>query len=451
MSNLETKLGKFASPVEMLHQAASRRFRFAYPAQHSAWQEEQAAWRDSAVLFDQSHHMTDVYFQGPDVGRLLSDTSTNSFKTFGRNRAKHLVTCNERGQIIGTAVLFGLEDDQVNVVGPSAAANWLQYQAEVGRYDVQVTRDERTADNPGPRRTFRYEIEGPNAWNIIERAHGGPLERAPFFRMMEFTLGELPVRALVHTMVSEPGSETMGLEIWGPHEEGERCLEAILRAGEGEGLLRGGALAYYTGSVEAGYMAQPTAAVYSDPSLQAYREWLPADGYEGSLSLGGSYHSAEIEDYYFNPYDFGYGHLVRFDHDFIGRDALAEMKEAPAKKKVWLVWDQEDVARVYASSLFDGDRRAKFLDTPLPRYARVHMDSVLSEGRLVGQATLTGYTVTSGAWMSVAVIDPEVAEEGRELTLVWGEPNGGSGKRPVESHEQTDVRVRVSTTPPVAA
>src|SRR5919205_328234 len=102
---------------------AAKRFKFPYPAQHTNWQDEQEAIHKTAVLFDQSHHMTDVYFRGPDVKRLLSDTGTNSFATYGRDRAKHFVTCNEDGYMIGTAVLFGLEEDEANLVGPSAAAN----------------------------------------------------------------------------------------------------------------------------------------------------------------------------------------------------------------------------------------------------------------------------------------------------------------------------------------
>ena len=45
-------------------------------------------------------------------------------------------------------------------------------------------------------------------------------------------------------------------------------------------------------------------------------------GYEGSASIGGSFSSASIEDYYFTPWDLGYGSYVKFDHDFIGREAL---------------------------------------------------------------------------------------------------------------------------------
>jgi vanillate/3-O-methylgallate O-demethylase len=430
----------------MLRESSPRRFAFPYPDQHTNWQDEQQAWVRTATLFDQSHHMTDVYFKGPDVKRLLSDTGTNSFATFGRDKAKHFVACTEDGHIIGTAVLFGLEEDEVNLVGPAAAANWVQFQAETNGYDVEVIRDERTSDKGGqPRLTFRYEIEGPNTWDIVDKAHGGTVDRVKFFQMTEFTLGGVPVRALSHTMVGTPGAESMGLEIWGPVQEGPRALDALLAAGEEFGMVRGGALAYYTGSIESGYMAQPTAAVYTREHMKPYREWLDGDGYEGKLSIGGSFRSEDVEDYYMTPYDFGYGHLVRFDHDFIGRSALEEVARQPHRKKVWLRWNDEDVTRVYASSLFDGDKRAKYLETPLARYSRIQADGVYSGDQLVGVSTLCGYTVNVGSWFSVAMLDEEQARDGVEVAVLWGEENGGTAKRTVERHAQTSIRATVCT------
>lgn len=447
--SLESKIRRVGSPLRMLRESNGKRFKFPYPDQHTSWQDEQAAWTKTATLFDQSHHMTDVYFKGPDVKRLLTDTGTNSFSTFGRDRAKHLVVCNEDGHMIGTCVLFGLKEDEVNLVGPAAAANWIQYQAETGGYDVEVIRDERTADNSGRRLTFRYEIEGPLAWDILEKAHGGKIEQVKFFHMTDLTLGGVPIRALSHTMAGVPGAQSMGLEFWGPIEDEQRCLDAILSAGQEFGLVRGGALAYYTGGVESGYMAQPTAAVYTRDHMKAYREWLPGDGYEGKLSIGGSFHSDDVEDYYVTPYDFGYGHLVKFDHDFIGRIALEKVADQPHRKKVWLRWNDEDVTRVYASSLFGGENRAKYLETPLARYARVHADAVYAGDDLVGVSTLCGYTVNAGAWLSAAVVDETHARNGSELSLLWGEENGGTAKESVERHVQTTIRATVFTHSPV--
>jgi vanillate/3-O-methylgallate O-demethylase len=449
--SLEERLKRFGNAARMLREAPAGPFKSPYPMIHSNWQDEQAAWVNTAVLFDQSHHMTDVYFRGPDVTRLLADTGTNSFATYGRGKAKHFVACNPDGYMIGTAVLFGLEDDEASLVGPAGAANWVQYQAETGGYDVEVVRDERTRDTGGKRLTYRYEIEGPATAAIIERANGGPTEHVPFFHMTELSMAGHRVRALSHTMAGVPGSKDMGLELWGPVDEGPAVLDALLAAGEEFGLVRGGALAYYTGSVESGYAAQPAPAIYSGDNLRPYREWLAGDGYEGKLSVGGSFRSDDIEDFYVTPFDFGYGHLVKFDHDFIGRGALEQMTAEPHRSKVWLRWNRDDVARVYASSLYGGESRAKYLDTPLGRYARVHWDAVLDkEGkRQVGVSTLCAYTVNVQDWMSVAFVDEADAVEGAEVTLVWGEENGGTPKLAVERHVQTSIRATLSRRPPV--
>jgi vanillate/3-O-methylgallate O-demethylase len=295
--------------------------------------------------------------------------------------------------------------------------------------------------------TFRYEIEGPTALQIVASAHGRPLEPIKFFKMTDFTLGGVPVRALGHTMAGVPGSESVGLEIWGPIEEAATCLDALLTAGEEFGLVRGGALAYYTGAVESGYMAQATPAVYTGDEMRPYREWLSGNGYEGTLSIGGSYRSDDIEDYYASPWDFGYGHLVKFDHEFIGREALVKLNDEPHRRKCWLRWNDDDVTRLYASNLFGGAQRAKYLETPLARYARVMCDSVMLGDQRVGFSTLTAYTVNMGAWCSIAMLDEESAVDGQEVTIVWGEENGGTPKLTVERHVQTSVRATVSTSP----
>jgi vanillate/3-O-methylgallate O-demethylase len=452
--SLQDRLDSIGSAVTMLRDYRSGRFKSPYPDEYTNWQDEQASWTRTATLFDQSHHMTDVYFRGPDTARLLAEHATNSFATWGPGKAKHLIVCAPDGNMIGTAVLFGLADGRVNVVGPTAAANWLQYQVDRGGYDVEYERDERTNDlAPGAKRqTFRYEIEGPATRAILEKANGAALDDVRFFTMTRFTLGGVPVDALSHTMVGVPGSDSMGMEIWGPVDEASRVWDALLAAGEEFGLTRGGGLAYYTGSVESGYAAQPTPAVYSDPELRDYRTWLPARGYEGGLSVGGSFASGRIEDYYVTPFDFGYGHLVKFDHDFVGRAPLEAAAGRPHRRKVWLRWNRDDVARVYAGALYGrtgsgGTGRYKYLATPLGRYARVHLDSVFDGDRLAGVSTLCAYTVNVGDWMSVAFVDEENGQDGRELRLVWGEENGGTSKLNVESHVQADIRVTVSTQP----
>src|SRR5215469_6856955 len=217
---------------------------YPYPRAYSNWRDEQRAWHDTAILFDQSYHMVDLYIKGPDTLRLLSDTAINTFKGFSRNKAKQYLAVNEDGFVIADAILFGLEDDEVSVVGTQVAPDWLKYHAEKGGYNVTLTYDNNSPLGPGPRLLYRYEIEGPNAWKILLKAHGGPIEHIKFFNMGEFTVAGHQVRALNHTMGGLPGDDSTGLEVFGPAPDGPDVLAAILDAGEPFGLVRGGQDAY---------------------------------------------------------------------------------------------------------------------------------------------------------------------------------------------------------------
>ena len=44
-------------------------------------------------------------------------------------------------------------------------------------------------------------------------------------------------------------------------------------------------------------------------------------------------------------------------------------------------------------------------------------------------------------------MEPEFATPGTEVTLVWGEPNGGTRKPTVEPHVQTEIKAIVSPVP----
>ena len=41
------------------------------PAEYSNWRNEQKAWAETAVLFNQSYHMVELYVRGPDAFKLL--------------------------------------------------------------------------------------------------------------------------------------------------------------------------------------------------------------------------------------------------------------------------------------------------------------------------------------------------------------------------------------------
>jgi len=259
MKTLEDRIQAAGNPATMLQNAQTGRYQFPVPPEFTNWIEEQQAWRQSVALMDQSFHMTDLYVRGPDALKLVSDLAVNSFANFGRNKAKQIVCCNHDGYVIGDAIIFGLEDDEFNIVGRPVLPNWIQYHAETGGYKVTIERDERKLDNPEkPRKTYRYEVQGPDALKLLEKVNeGGPLT-TKFFNMGEITIAGCKARTLSHGM-----GGAQGLELWGPFEDGAKVKAALLEAGREFGLKQVGARAYSSAAAESGWVPSPLPAIYA--------------------------------------------------------------------------------------------------------------------------------------------------------------------------------------------
>jgi glycine cleavage system aminomethyltransferase T len=441
-TSLEELLQTVESPVQLARNSQIGPYVYPkVPSEFSNWRDEQHAWRETCCLFDQSHHMTDLTLDGPDALKLLSDLGVNSFEGFAVDKAKQFVCCNPEGYVIGDAILFHLDENRFSLVGRPSAHNWVQYHGETGDYDVSFERDERSAVNPRGRRLYRYQVQGPNALALLEKVNGAQLPEIKFFNMGWLTIAGHPVRALHHGMSGVPG-----LELFGPWDEGDAVRAAIVEAGDEFGLAQVGSRVYATNTLESGWIPCPLPAVFTGEALKPYREWLPANGYEGTGSLGGSYYADDIADYYLTPWDLGYGRIVKFDHDFVGREALEKLADDPHREKVTLAWNGEDVARAMETMFEKGDP-VKYIDLPLSNYSTWPNDKVLKDGKMVGVSTFSGYSANEHSMLSLAMLDKQYAEPGTEVVLVWGEEGGGSAKPVVERHVQAQIHATVGPAP----
>jgi len=445
-NSLETLLASTGNPVTMLRNSQLGAYVYpVVPSEFSNWRDEQAAWRNSAVLFDQSHHMAELTARGPDALKLMSYCTINSFSNFAPGKAKQMVPCSHEGFVIGDGILFYLDKDELLFVGRAPTVNWLQFQAETGGFKVEVIRDDRSPSHPRgkavSRRHYRFQIQGPNAAQVLTKLNGGPVPDIKFFNFDTINIKGRKVKALRHGMAGAPG-----LEIWGPYAEGDEIREAVIEAGRDFGLVQVGSRAYASNTLESGWIPSPLPAVYTGASMKKYREWLPAGGYEGTGSIGGSFVSGNIEDYYLTPYELGYGPFVKFDHDFAGRAALEKMAGKPHRKKVTFEWNGEDLAKIYASLFMPGKQHYKFFDLPIANYASSSYDRVSMGGKTVGFSMFGGYSYNERCGLSLGVVDPGI-NVGDVLTLTWGEEGGGTKKTTVERHQQLDVRVKVAPVP----
>ena len=157
--------------------------------------------------------------------------------------------------------------------------------------------------------------------------------------------------------------------------------------------------------------------------------------------------SDNIEDYYTTPYELGYDGFTKFDHDFIGKEALQAMQGKVHRRKVTFAWSNDDVTRIMTSLLAPEGENYKVIDLPLSNYASSSFDAIMHKGKVVGASMFSGYSFNERKMLSLGFVEEQYAKPGTEVTLIWGEENGGTKKSTVERHKQMEMRVTVGPTP----
>jgi vanillate/3-O-methylgallate O-demethylase len=431
--SLEEALAEYADPIDAMRDSdvidEATPSGHARPAEFTNWMDEQLSWKDTCYIGYWSF-MPDLHVTGPDALELFRDLSINSFESFPIGKAKHCVQCNEDGYVIGEGILFRYSEDEYRT---QHLAGWPKFNAETGDYDV-------TAEIKD---SFIYQVQGPNSIKVLESLTDDSLRDVGFMNMTEIDINGHDVVALRQGMSGE-----IGFELQGPEEYGQEIWDAIVEAGEEYGLRQLGHRTHMLNHLEMGFSTRGhhyLPAIFSD-DMREYREWLDADNAaEADFTITGSFDADDIEAWYRTPVELGWERSIKFDHDFVGREALEKEVENPQRTIVTLEWDDDDVVDVYASLFREGDHN-KFMDMPYQRYRGIEADSVLKDGEEVGVSTGRGYSYYFRQMISLCTIDVEHAEPGTEVTVVWGE--GGDPENPrIQEHEQTEITATVAPTP----
>lgn len=440
--SLEQLLQSVENPIEYFRNNDLTWQPYVFREEYTNWIEEQRAVREAAAIVDQSYHMEILEIEGPEALDLLERVAVNSFENVRREdppRALNLLTCNYEGYVIGDVIAFYLGNNRFLSVGSEWINNWIRYNAERHQFDVRTDVLYHPFDETDPPH-FRFQIQGPHAIDVMEAVVDGTLPEIPFFAMDTISIDGVETYALGHGMAATPG-----LEIFGPYAYHGEVRDLILAAGEDFGIRQLGTKAYKTGKIGSGWFVAAVPAIYTGQAMAGYREWLDSNSMEANLSVGGSFDSPDIEEYYMTPMEQGKSGIVSFDHDFIGREALEERIYNPKREGVTLVWDSADVIDVYAS-LFEEGTTKKFIDLPdtATQWSEMHYDRVLKDGETVGISKYPGYLYYEREMLSLTTIDREFSEPGTEVTLLWGD---GSAKRGVERHEIAEISATVAPAP----
>jgi vanillate/3-O-methylgallate O-demethylase len=390
--------------------------------EYTDWLDESLSWKESCYIGDWSF-LWERRFRGPDALRLFSDISVNSFASFVVGQSKHVIHTTEAGKVIHEGILTRLAEDELMLFGRGTF--WADYNLRHGDYDAESEADD----------WFNLQVSGPNALFVCEKAAGRQLRDVKFMHTAEIEIAGRKVWALRQGMAGE-----VGYELQGPTEYAREIYDAIVEAGQEFGIRRLGGRAVFINHLEACFPTIITdylPAIF-DPELEEYlgefRAAMPP--YASTFNIAGSFEGDHVGAWYRSPVELGWANRIKFDHDFLGREALRQEVEQPRRVMRTLVWNAEDVLDVHASLFRDGDPYT-FMDMPRDQRGFMWADRVTRNDEEIGVSTSRGYSYYFRKMLSLCTIDVAHADPGTDVTVVWGEPAG----------PQKEIRAKVAPAP----
>jgi glycine cleavage system aminomethyltransferase T len=385
------------------------------------WRDETMSWKKTCYLHAGLSPADPMMIKGPDVIKFLSRVCVTNFDKFPVGTIKHGVMCNEQGLIIQDGVLVRTGEEEV-------MSHWmvplLPYALDSGKYGMFSVGLEYLRDT-----VFIFQVGGPVSIDVLEAACGQSLRELNFLRFMNASIEGKPVRIY---RIGMAGS--LSYEAHGAMSDAHDVYNAIYHAGKPWGLRRLGSHCYPMNHSENGY---PQFALHfvepriQDKDLMRYMEDTPGMEFWAYHSKAKQHRGSaadDINNYYHDPFELGWGKMIQFDHDFVGRQSLEKIAEENKRKMVTLEWNVEDISDIFASQFRDG-KPYKYIEEPSDVHVwfnpdcSVSHDKVINEnGDVVGMSFGRQNAAYFQRMISICCLDTAYAETGANVTVVWGEP-----------------------------
>lgn len=242
--------------------------------------------RTAAGLFDVSH-MGEIEITGPGAKELIQKLVTNDIGRLKPGCALYSPMCNPQGGTIDDLLVYQLEEAQyllvVNASNITKDYDWIISQA--GSVSVKNVSEV----------TCQLALQGPQALQVLQKLTAINLTEIKYFN---FVYGQVEGTQCLISRTGYTGED--GFELYFPAEHGETLWQAILTAGQVEGVK---------------------------PVGLGARDTLR---FEACLALYGHELTDEV-----SPLKAGLGWTVKFNKpNFIGKEALQKEKEAGLTHKL---------------------------------------------------------------------------------------------------------------------
>lgn len=380
------------------------------PWMYTSPRDEYLACRRSAWL-GVNLNLSPVFdISGPDAAAFLEQTCTNTnFAKMTVGQSKHALVCNEAGHLLADGVIMKKE----NCYRTYWLAPLIQYYMMKSGLNVtgEYVQDE-----------YFFQIDGPKSLEILEDACQCDLHDIRFAKNKTVRICDSDMT--VHRLGM---SGALAYEVHGDAKYAEAVYDKIC-----ESLFK------YDGRRQGAYnysVVNHTPGGYPNQNMHFYYAYFTsgdadlADFAKKYCMLFPLIGSASVDPVFceVTPYDIGWGNLVSFKHDFMGKEALMELKDKAPRKPVTLEWNTEDVGDVFMSQFrgqgvepYDKLDCSTGLDS-LETFG-VRCDYVQADGKNIGYAAGRCYAYYERRMVSLAFIEPEYAVEGKELIIKWGNP-----------------------------
>jgi aminomethyltransferase len=277
---------------------------------------EHEVTRTVAGLFD-IDHMGQVEVRGPDAEKFVNHMVTYDVTRMKTLDAHYGIFCYADGGCVDDLFIYKLPDNQssdgrpyfflaINASNREKDVAWLKNHTRGFDVEVKDISEE----------TYMMAFQGPKAPEIMNR-----LTQVDLAQVARFTAAQDTILGNVSILLGRTGyTGEDGFELFLPAEHAVKVWEAILKAGEADGV-------------------KPIGLAARD-SLR-FEACMPLYGHEITDGI--------------TPVEAGLNFAVSYDKDFIGRDALLKQKlEKTERVQVGLEMVEKGVAREHYPVLYCG-------------------------------------------------------------------------------------------------
>jgi aminomethyltransferase len=318
------------------------------PVQYSGLKNEHHAVREAAGMFDVSH-MGEFFVEGPDALSFLQKVTSNDVSKLLPGKIQYSCMPNEEGGIVDDLLVYCFSNEHFLLVvnASNMEKDWNHLMQYTAGFDMTM-RNESDAYS-------LLAVQGPKATDILQSLTGVDLSEIKYYH---FVIGEMA--GIADVIISATGyTGAGGFELYVFNQDAKKLWDAVMEAGEPNGLL---------------------------PAGLGARDTL-------RLEMGMCLYGNDIDDTT-SPIEAGLGWITKFTKEFVSSEKFAVQKEAGVSQKLV---------------------GFEMIDRGIPRHGYEIADL---EGNVIGRVTSGTNSPTTGKNIGMGYVPVALAKEGSEFTVV---------------------------------